>query len=328
MITRTRSTSLADLLSDAEHIAELPRTQQEQTIETLRREIENVRAELDTLQQSGASPTPYAAQTAQTMLSVLSQAREACPTCRAAQMPLPSLPVSAYGGVPMLPNTAMTYGVADNDRPLNPVTNVFGQTQNAPLPSTFPMVYTRAGSSSAPGTTPPARTTTAVAGSANGLAKGAKGSAVTKLQQLLKLAGYSVGVDGDFGVNTEKALKKFQQARGLAQDGVYKDVDANALQNAAGQKSGATQRAVAGKNNEPTPREQAMPIVETGLRIGVPLVAGGVAGFASWRGLKETNKQKKGAYSAAIGLGTALVTFIGTNLLADSLTAPTLPEQA
>lgn len=57
----------------------------------------------------------------------------------------------------------------------------------------------------------------------NVLREGAKGEQVKTLQRLLKALGCSVGlsgVDGSFGPATEKALKKFQKKRGLAQDGV------------------------------------------------------------------------------------------------------------
>lgn len=55
------------------------------------------------------------------------------------------------------------------------------------------------------------------------LSKGAKGNQVKTLQRLLKALGYSIGwygVDGSFGTATEKAVLKFQKAKGLGQDGV------------------------------------------------------------------------------------------------------------
>jgi len=55
----------------------------------------------------------------------------------------------------------------------------------------------------------------------NVLRKGSKGEQVKTLQRLLNAIGYNCGtVDGDFGAKTETALKKFQKARGLTQDGV------------------------------------------------------------------------------------------------------------
>lgn len=52
------------------------------------------------------------------------------------------------------------------------------------------------------------------------LRRGAKGESVELLQELLNVLGYQLAVDGDFGVLTEEAVKKFQQANGLAVDGV------------------------------------------------------------------------------------------------------------
>jgi peptidoglycan hydrolase-like protein with peptidoglycan-binding domain len=55
------------------------------------------------------------------------------------------------------------------------------------------------------------------------LGVGAKGAAVSKLQsqlnQKMKGTGYQVKVDGKFGVNTQKALEKFQAKVGLTADG-------------------------------------------------------------------------------------------------------------
>jgi peptidoglycan hydrolase-like protein with peptidoglycan-binding domain len=51
--------------------------------------------------------------------------------------------------------------------------------------------------------------------------KGSKGQAVTMLQQLLTDYGYDPGViDGDFGPNTENAVKEFQGDYGLTVDGI------------------------------------------------------------------------------------------------------------
>ena len=53
--------------------------------------------------------------------------------------------------------------------------------------------------------------------------KGNKGELVKKCQQLLQKHGYDLGIcgiDGDFGVATEKAVKKFQKDNGLTADGV------------------------------------------------------------------------------------------------------------
>ncbi len=55
------------------------------------------------------------------------------------------------------------------------------------------------------------------------LRKGSKGDKVKLLQQLLIAAGYSCGkwgADGEFGSATRKAVKAYQRAHGLKQDGV------------------------------------------------------------------------------------------------------------
>ena len=56
----------------------------------------------------------------------------------------------------------------------------------------------------------------------NQLSKGAKGAQVKNLQILLVGKGYScgsAGADGDFGTNTDKALRQFQKDNGLEVDG-------------------------------------------------------------------------------------------------------------
>ena len=46
------------------------------------------------------------------------------------------------------------------------------------------------------------------------LKKGSKGAYVIELQKLLKAKGYDPkGIDGDFGNNTQAAVKKFQEAK-------------------------------------------------------------------------------------------------------------------
>lgn len=50
--------------------------------------------------------------------------------------------------------------------------------------------------------------------------KGAKGNITYILQAILYCKGYKIAVDGDFGVNTENAVKDYQQSNGLTVDGV------------------------------------------------------------------------------------------------------------
>lgn len=69
--------------------------------------------------------------------------------------------------------------------------------------------------------------------------KGAKGDAVIELQNKLVKLGYylgSCGVDGDFGKDTEKAVKQFQEDRGLTADGVVGAKTWEALDKAVGVK--------------------------------------------------------------------------------------------
>jgi peptidoglycan hydrolase-like protein with peptidoglycan-binding domain len=62
------------------------------------------------------------------------------------------------------------------------------------------------------------------------LRRGSSGSAVTALQIKLNAAGFSAGTaDGKFGVKTEAAVRAFQQARGLAVDGIVGPQTAGAL---------------------------------------------------------------------------------------------------
>lgn len=66
----------------------------------------------------------------------------------------------------------------------------------------------------------------------NVLREGSKGEQVRTLQRLLRALGYSVGlsgVDGSFGPATLKALKKYQKANKLEQDGVCGQATWNSL---------------------------------------------------------------------------------------------------
>ena len=71
------------------------------------------------------------------------------------------------------------------------------------------------------------------------ISKGMKGEEVKKLQQNLMKLGYDLREykdDGDFGDETEKAVKKFQEDRGLTVTGVYNDETHKAMQAALGGK--------------------------------------------------------------------------------------------
>ena len=67
------------------------------------------------------------------------------------------------------------------------------------------------------------------------LKKGAKGEAVKTMQTMLIACGYScggTGADGDFGKNTDAALRAFQKDNGLTIDGIYGPVSKAALEKA------------------------------------------------------------------------------------------------
>jgi len=67
------------------------------------------------------------------------------------------------------------------------------------------------------------------------LKKGDKGEAVKTMQTMLIACGYScgsTGADGDFGKNTEAALRAFQKDNGLTVDGIYGPVSKAALEKA------------------------------------------------------------------------------------------------
>lgn len=50
---------------------------------------------------------------------------------------------------------------------------------------------------------------------------GARGPAVKFMQAKLNEAGFNIHVDGSFGIQTASALKRFQQSKGLAPDGIF-----------------------------------------------------------------------------------------------------------
>ncbi len=73
---------------------------------------------------------------------------------------------------------------------------------------------------------------------------GSKGVGVYALQYLLRAEGYTLGIDGTFGPETEAAVKDFQSARSLQSDGVVGEKTWTALVKAHGLQSGNTGDAV------------------------------------------------------------------------------------
>lgn len=77
-----------------------------------------------------------------------------------------------------------------------------------------------------------ARSSTFVSSSSD-LERGSKGPLVANLQRLLASAGFSPGpIDGDFGAQTEAALRRFQAAKGLQVDGIAGPISFGALRRA------------------------------------------------------------------------------------------------
>jgi peptidoglycan hydrolase-like protein with peptidoglycan-binding domain len=65
--------------------------------------------------------------------------------------------------------------------------------------------------------------------------RGMSGHDIRVLQDFLSRAGFKVGIDGEFGSTTEKAVKKFETAQNRAVDGIMDAGDIDALRTLAGQ---------------------------------------------------------------------------------------------
>jgi peptidoglycan hydrolase-like protein with peptidoglycan-binding domain len=61
------------------------------------------------------------------------------------------------------------------------------------------------------------------------------GHDIRVLQDFLSRAGFKVGIDGEFGSTTEKAVKKFETAQNRPVDGIMDAADIDALRTLAGQ---------------------------------------------------------------------------------------------
>ncbi|MBO5567399.1 MAG: peptidoglycan-binding protein, partial [Clostridia bacterium] len=140
------------------------------------------------------------------------------------------------------------------------------------------------------------------------LKKGSIGDAVKTMQTMLIACGYScgsTGADGDFGKNTEAAVKTFQIAAGLTVDGIYGPVTKAALEKAYANRM-ASQPAT--DNNEKAIWDRLYAAIENPCG-----VSGVLANFYAESALKSTNLQnsfekKLGMtdveYTAAVDNGT------------------------
>ena len=107
-----------------------------------------------------------------------------------------------------------------------------------------------------PGTNRPASTNTPAPSS---LKKGASGDSVKALQRRLKELGYYTGsVDGDFGENTEKAVKAFQQNNGLEVDGKAGSKTMTKLNSSSAVRASSA-TATPKRTATPTPRRTSTP---------------------------------------------------------------------
>ena len=65
--------------------------------------------------------------------------------------------------------------------------------------------------------------------------RGMSGHDIRVLQDFLTRAGFKVGIDGEFGASTEKAVKKFETAQARTVDGIIDAADIDALRTLAGE---------------------------------------------------------------------------------------------
>ena len=282
-------TTVQSLLSDALFLDTKPVSEQERVIAGLTAEIEAANSKLASLTAQGGTASPGDTGDMLNMMTALSRSRQCCPQCQAAQMQMPQMQFSGCSAPPM--QNMMRSIVPYQPQAMQP-TQGYGMFDN--LSDTM-------------------------------LTMGAKGAEVRRLQGLLKAAGYSVSVDGNFGAGTQKAVEKFQAANGLRSDGRIKTDDWKKLQDIAGKKTGATARAEAGKNNVQTVREKVAGVSDTLVRIIAPIVVTLGTSGAIWLITKQSNIPKKAVVCVGGGLAAGAVSYLGLNALADAMT--TVPEE-
>ena len=128
------------------------------------------------------------------------------------------------------------------------------------------------------------------------LKKGSTGDAVKTMQTMLIACGYScgsTGADGDFGKNTDAAVKAFQKDKGLTVDGVYGEQTKAALEKAYATSS-ASQPTIA-INAEQAIWDRLYAAIQNPYG-----VAGVMGNFYAESALKSTNLQN--SYEKSLGM--------------------------
>lgn len=110
------------------------------------------------------------------------------------------------------------------------------------------------------------------------LRRGSSGDLVKALQYVLNARGYSVGVDGIFGRQTEDALLRFQRARGLDVDGIVGPRTAAALQGGSSSSNGSTSNGSSNNGSSSNGSTSAESSGDSALLTGKPMLQQGDSG--------------------------------------------------
>ena len=98
------------------------------------------------------------------------------------------------------------------------------------------------------------------------IAKGAEGADVAAMQKALAALGYDLGpygIDGDFGEDTDAALREFQKKAGLDQTGIYDEKTREALMAAIDPKGAAD------PGTDAAPENPGKQVEVTGLNVNI-----------------------------------------------------------
>ena len=136
--------------------------------------------------------------------------------------PTPTVDLSVGAFNPSTTDSQSLPNVVWNDGDTDPITggNSTNTTQSGAGTANNPGVTTTRPSIGVTTANPNATSAATNTPAPSSLKRGSKGDAVKSLQQRLKELGYYSGsVDGDFGENTENAVKAFQERNGLTVDG-------------------------------------------------------------------------------------------------------------